>query len=348
MSGGPIRVAVVGLGGIADAHLRKLRWIDGAQVVGVCDLSATLTDAVADRFGVAGAYTDADRMLAETRPHAVHVLTPPQSHLQLTSAALAAGAHVLVEKPAAMNPGDYATLREAARSADRHLVEDLNYRFQKVTLEALDAVRTGAIGRPVTLEAAMNVGLASGAYTDPDAPHFAHRLPGGALFNFVSHPASIVAAFLGPHDGVRVARRRLGAASLSDDELTALVTAGGASATITVTSHAQPSSFPVAIRGTEGALAFDVFTQRLRISTRSGRLGRIADDLGAGVTAIRGAVAGAGRAFGGRNDYVEGLGTLLERFYDSLRTGGPPPLDPAEMDASNALVFALVDEANAL
>jgi predicted dehydrogenase len=255
---------------------------------------------------------------------------------------------VLVEKPVAVTPDAYAGLRDAARAAGRHLVEDLNYRFQRVTLQALEAVRSGAIGRPVALEAAMSVGLASGAYTDPDAPHFAHRLPGGALFNFVSHPASIVAAFLGAHDGVRVARRRLGAASLGDDELTALVTAGGASATITVTSHAQPSSFPVAIRGTEGALAFDVFTQRLRISRRSGRLGRIADDVAGGAAAIGQALAGAGRAFGGRNDYVEGLGTLLDRFYDSLRTGGPPPLDPAEMDASNALVFALVDEANAL
>jgi predicted dehydrogenase len=348
MSGEPIRVAVVGLGGIADAHLRKLRWIEDAHVVGVCDLSASLTEAVADRFGVAGAYTDAERMLAETRPHAVHVLTPPQSHPPLASAALASGAHVLVEKPVAVAPDAYAGLREASRAAGRHLVEDLNYRFQRVTLQALEAVRSGAIGRPVALEAAMSVGLASGAYTDPDAPHFAHRLPGGALFNFVSHPASIVAAFLGAHDGVRVARRRLGAASLGDDELTALVTAGGASATITVTSHAQPSSFPVAIRGTEGALAFDVFTQRLRISRRSGRLGRIADDVAGGAAAIGQALAGAGRAFGGRNDYVEGLGTLLDRFYDSLRTGGPPPLDPAEMDASNALVFALVDEANAL
>ena len=148
MSGEPIRVNVVGLGGIADAHLRKLRWIEDVHLVGVCDLSASLTEAVADRFGVAGAFTDTDRMLAETRPHAVHVLTPPQSHPQLASAALASGAHVLVEKPVAVTPEAYAGLREASRAAGRHLVEDLNYRFQRVTLQALEAVRSGAIGRP--------------------------------------------------------------------------------------------------------------------------------------------------------------------------------------------------------
>ena len=142
----PVRVVLIGLGGIADAHLRKLRWIDGVEVVGVCDLSATLAGAVAERFGIPIAGTDAERMIAELGPAVVHSSRRPPRHRRLTERALAAGAHVFIEKPMATSPDDYAAMRAAARAADRLLVEDFNYRFQRVTLRALELLRAGAIG----------------------------------------------------------------------------------------------------------------------------------------------------------------------------------------------------------
>jgi predicted dehydrogenase len=344
------RVALIGLGGIADAHLRKLRWIDGAEVVGVCDLSASLAEAIGERFGVPFASDDAERMIAELRPDVVHILTPPSTHRRLVTLALDASAHVFVEKPMAVSGEEYEAMRDAALSAGRLLVEDFNYRFQRVTRQALELVRGGGIGEPVMVDAAMNVGLAepNGPYADTDVPHFAHTLPGGALFNFASHPASIVTAILGPHAGVRAWRRRLEPAGLSDDELRALVDMGRASATITVTSHAKPSSFTIAVRGTEGFLEADIFSQRLFAATRGGRIGRLADQARHGGSHIAGALASAGRFATGRFDYVEGLGTLLEDFYAAVRGAGPPPLSTADMDATNRLLFALFEEGNQL
>ena len=341
-----LRVVLIGLGGIADAHLRKLRWIDDVEVAGVCDLSPALASAVAERFGVAHAGADAERMLADLEPDAVHVLTPPSAHRRLVELALGAGAHVFVEKPIAVSREDYAAMRAAAVAAGRLMVEDFNYRFQRVTLRALDLLDAGAVGRPVTVDAAMNVGLAdpSGPYADTDIPHFAHRLPGGALFNFASHPASIVTAILGRHDSVRAWRRRLEPGALSDDELRALAGAGDACAAITVTSHAQPPGFAVAVRGTQGALELDVFTGRLHVAAGAGRVGRLVDELRLGTGSLGHAFAGAARAATGRNDYVEGLGTLLERFYSAVRGEGPPPVTLEEMDAANALLFDLFEE----
>jgi predicted dehydrogenase len=345
-----LSVVLIGLGGIADAHLRKLRWIEGVQVCGVCDLSATLAAAVGERFGIPHAGADAERMITDLRPDAVHVLTPPSSHRRLTEIALSAGAHVFVEKPIAQSREDYAAMRGAAEAAGRLLVEDFNYRFQRVTLRALDLIGSGAVGRPVAVDAAMSVGLAdrSGPYGDVDVPHFAHRLPGGALFNFASHPASIVTSILGPHDGVRAWRRRLEPGGLSDDELRALASAGAACATIAVTSHARPPAFSVSVRGTEGSLEFDVYGQRLQVATRSGRVGRLVDDLRAGTGRVMDALAGAGRTATGRNDYVEGLGTLLERFYAAIRGTAPAPVTLADMDATNALLFDLFDAGHRL
>jgi len=342
------RVALIGLGGIADAHLRKLRWMEGVEVAGVCDLSASLAEAVAERFGVPLATTDAERLIRETRPDAVHVLTPPGPHRALTELALRAGAHVLVEKPIATSWEDYVAMRDGARAAGRLLVEDFNYRFQRSALHALDLVRGGAIGDPVNLDVAMNVGLSGGAYADPVVRHFAHALPGGALFNFASHPASIVAAVLGPHDAVRARLHRLEPDGQSDDELRAVVAAGDASATLTLTSHAQPSCFVATVRGTRGFLELDLWGQRVHVAARSGRVGRLLDDLGAGGSRLGAVLAAAGRLATARNEYVEGLGTLLERFYAAVRGEAPTPLPIAEMDAANRLLHDLFAEENRL
>ena len=342
--------ALIGLGGIADEHLAKLRWMPDVEVVAVCDLSMTLARAVAERFEVGGAYDDAQRMLEEKRPDAVHILTPPGPHHRLALTALDAGAHVLVEKPIATSWTEYAEMRDAARAADRMLVENYNYRFMRAVLKGLEARRSGAIGEPVALDVSMTVGVGSGSgpYADRDLPHFAHDLPGGALFNFASHPASMVAAFLGAPDEVCARRRRVGSASLSDDELRAVVGVGGASATVTLTSHAQPSSFTLDLRGTEGRLEVDVFNQRVFVSRADGRIGRLLDAARLGANQLQGAGAMALRVATARHDYFEGLRTLLERFYAAVNGTGPPPVPVAEMDAANHLVAALFDPGNQL
>ena len=70
------------------------------EVVGVCDLSRAMAESAAERFGVPRWSTDSPAMLEESRPDVVHVTTPPTSHYPLAMAALDAGAHVILEKPA--------------------------------------------------------------------------------------------------------------------------------------------------------------------------------------------------------------------------------------------------------
>jgi predicted dehydrogenase len=342
--------ALIGLGGIADEHLAKLRWMRGVEVVAVCDLSMTLAGAIADRFEVGAAYDDPRRMLDEKRPDAVHILTPPGPHRELALMALEAGAHVLVEKPIATGWSEYVEMRDAAAAAGRMLVENYNYRFMRAVLKGLEARRAGAIGEPVALDVTMTVGVGTkgGPYADRDLPHFAHALPGGALFNFASHPASMIAAFLGAPDEVRARRRRVGPSSLSDDELRAVVGVDGACATLTLTSHAQPSSFTLALRGTEGQLEVDVINQRVYVGRAGGRIGRLIDAARLGANHLQGAGAMAMRVATARHDYFEGLRTLLDRFYAAVGGQGPPPVPVAEMDAANRLVSALFAPENQL
>lgn len=344
-----IRTAIVGLGGIASAHLRKLEWMPEVRIVAVCDRADSLADAVAERHGVGPVFTDAEEMLAQVQADVVHVLTPPQSHRDIVLAALAHGAHVFVEKPISTCWADYVEMRNAAAAAGRLLVENYNYRFVDVVLEAIARQRDGAVGETVTVDVSMTVGLAEpGAYTDRMRRHFGHDLPGGALFNFASHPASFVAALMSGFDAVGVWRGRLGSDALSDDELRAVVGRERCAATITLTSRARPSSFTVMVRGTDGVLEVDVYNRRLFHSPAGPGVQRLTEGFRHGFNELSGAASLAARYATARHDYFVGLGTLLQEFYGAVAGRRPTPVAASEMDTTNALLHALFDPENAI
>lgn len=109
-------VGVVGLGQ-GQSHLRAFQLLDGARVVAVCDLDATLAERVARERDIPRHYTHFEQLLADRDVHLVVIATPDHLHGQQAIAALEAGKHVLSEIPMAL------TIDECARIvalADRH------------------------------------------------------------------------------------------------------------------------------------------------------------------------------------------------------------------------------------
>ena len=116
-----IGIGIIGCGKASQAlHLHALMQIPGqARVVALCDPSATVASAVAARHGIPRWTTDQAALLADPRIDAVLVCNPNQFHIASATQALAAGKHVLVEKPAAMSLPDLDMLAAAGRSANR-------------------------------------------------------------------------------------------------------------------------------------------------------------------------------------------------------------------------------------
>jgi predicted dehydrogenase len=97
----PVRLALVGCGRIAQvAHLPAVEKAEGVELVAVSDPSGAVARSVARRRGVA-AYTDQGSVWADASVEAVIVAAPDRLHHRLATEALAAGRHVLVEKPLA-------------------------------------------------------------------------------------------------------------------------------------------------------------------------------------------------------------------------------------------------------
>lgn len=337
-----VRTAIVGLGTISFEHLAKLRQRRGVEVVGLCDLHQTLARAVSERFGAGAPYTDFTRMLADTRPDVVHVLTPPQAHHPLTIEALQAGAHVFVEKPIAPTWEEYVEMRDLARERELLLCENYNCRYEPGMLQALEVWRSGRIGDTVNVDVSYGgVMGANGPYADRDTVHFAHGLPGGALHNFITHPVSMALPFMDGCTTAIAVRRRLDRAYASDDELRALLSSERTCATVTVSRHALPAHLELRVQGTRGSLGVDLYTGQMSVRAEGSVIARGVRD---GVDGLRAGATMSLRKLTGRHDDYAGLGILLDRFYDAAAGAGPPPVTEAEMDAVNGVIRDVFSE----
>src|SRR6476620_434442 len=104
-----IGAAVIGTGFIGTVHVEALRKI-GVQVRGVLGSTPERGAARADALGVGHAYASLDEILADPTVDVVHVTSPNHLHVPQASAILAAGRHVVCEKPLAMTAAESAGL----------------------------------------------------------------------------------------------------------------------------------------------------------------------------------------------------------------------------------------------
>lgn len=126
------RVAVVGLGNAGyTLHLPALSSIPAAQVVGAYDVDQERRVRAAERFG-APVFDSFEDMLARATPDVVIVGTPPDSHADYALRSLAAGAHVICEKPFVSSLEEADRVIDAARAAGRRVA--LNHEFREMPI----------------------------------------------------------------------------------------------------------------------------------------------------------------------------------------------------------------------
>ena len=143
-----LRVAFIGVGMIANAHIRALNKMDDVEIVGAADIDKNALKGKQDEFGYGDdmLFTDSSKMLKAVKPDAVNVCTPNGVHVKNTIDALRAGAHVIVEKPMAMNSRECKRMIEAAKKARKKLVIGFQYRYEPRTQFLKQAADRGTFG----------------------------------------------------------------------------------------------------------------------------------------------------------------------------------------------------------
>ena len=154
----PLRIGVVGAGAIAQvAHLVVLAKLDGVETVGLCDSDLAKARSIAARLGIAEVHDDIEDLLSSAQPDVVVVCTPNHLHDVHVVTALAAGAHVLCERPLATTTEGLERVRAAQERTDRIVMVGMNHRFRNDVQAARQFMGGGELG--------MLTGIRAGWYT---------------------------------------------------------------------------------------------------------------------------------------------------------------------------------------
>ncbi len=150
MTSGAPGIGVLGGGFMARVHSRAARSA-GARLVAVSASSAESSRRAASSLGFERAAASLKELLADPEVEVVHVCTPNAQHAEQAAAVLAAGKHVVCEKPLATTPADAERLVAAAGSAGRVAAVPFVYRFYPLVREARARFAAGAPGRISTI-----------------------------------------------------------------------------------------------------------------------------------------------------------------------------------------------------
>ena len=142
---------LIGCGEISVQTAKAIAQCTNAEIVVVQDVNEEMARDLADKYGVPWVLTW-DELLSRREIDAIYVATPHYLHKPAVLAALAAGKHVLVEKPIATTLADADTMIDAAKKAGLALSVCFTSRYTDRVLKARDLVSGGAVGKIVGID----------------------------------------------------------------------------------------------------------------------------------------------------------------------------------------------------
>lgn len=141
-----MKVGIVGASFARAAYLPALKHVPGAEVVAIASSRLSSAQGAATEFGVGAAYDDWQEMLDRHQLDLVLIATPTDLHAPITLAALEKGAHVLCEKPTAMDAGEAAAMLDKAEAFGRLHMIDHELRFNPNRAKVAEMIANGDLG----------------------------------------------------------------------------------------------------------------------------------------------------------------------------------------------------------
>jgi predicted dehydrogenase len=250
----PVGIAIVGAGLMGASHAATAAMCRSVRLVGVHATATEQADAVASRHGCER-FESLDGLLADERVEAIVVATPTDTHVDVAALALAAGRHVLVEKPVTRTLEDALRLRALARGAERVLGVGHVIRYFPEYRELGASIERGDIGTPAVATFGRRCQQPDWA---PDHWHTDMARSGGVAVDMLVHDVDLVRWYFG--EPTEVYARVVGSdrhAGL-DYALATLTVPGGPICHLHA-SWAEPDGFSQSaeVCGTDGMLSYD-------------------------------------------------------------------------------------------
>lgn len=252
-----IRFATLGTSAITDRFIDAARRVEGVEIAAAVSREHHRARAFADRHGIPGSGDDFTALASEGRIDAVYIGSPNGAHAHQAREAIAAGLHVLLEKPATPTADEFAELLAAAAERGVIVFEGMRNVYDPGFARMRELLaRIGTVRR-----ASFSLCQRSARYDlvlQGETPNiFDPALAGGALWDLGVYPLSAAIALFGAPDAVTGATVTI--ATGADGAGTALLLYPGFVADIGF-SKITASSRPSEIQGELGTLTIDRIT----------------------------------------------------------------------------------------
>jgi predicted dehydrogenase len=278
LRGGPIlRWGILAPGGIATSWVKAVHAHTDQKVVAVASRSLARAQAFATANGIERAYGDYEQLVADPGVDVVYIAAPHSEHLRLGLMAIAAGKHVLVEKPIALNSAEARQLIDAAHAAGVFAMEALWSRFLPQASVIAQLLERGVLGEVKSVSADFGARFTY----NPEGRWFNPELGGGAMLDIGIYPVWFSHFVLGAPEKV-TARGTLAPTGVDAQSAIILEYASNAQAVVTMSMWAN-SAQDASIVGTDARIEVPghFFTPgALRLVDTSGETLSWSDDSG--------------------------------------------------------------------
>jgi len=191
----PIRIGIIGCGGISRAHARGYQNLtDLFQVTATCDVVESNAIERGQQLGAKNIYTDYKKMLKEADIDAVDICLPHDIHAEVAISALESGKHVIVEKPIATTLAEADDMVSTANKTGLTLMVALNERYDPVHQHIKKMIDNGTLGKLlcIRIDHNQNVIMPEGHWI-----RSRQRLGGGVLIGSGIHRVDLLRWFGG-------------------------------------------------------------------------------------------------------------------------------------------------------
>jgi predicted dehydrogenase len=352
-----IKVAIVGCGKQADAHAAPIQEIPNCELVAACDRDELMAKQLHERFRVREYFSDVRKMLDNTRPHIVHITTPPQSHLELGKLCLDAGCHVFFEKPFTLNSGQASELLNLATEKQLKITVGHNNQFNHVSRRMRELIKQGYLGgAPVHIESVWCYDLTDKIFAKAllgDKNHWVRQLPGKLLHNIISHGISRIAEFL-KTDSPRVVTHGFYSPFLMSnneteimDELRVIISDNeNTTAYFTFSSQIYPRIQKFRVYGSKNSLVIDDMQQTLiKMSNNyTYYLNHVIPSVLYAKQYVSNAVHNVGKFIKRDFHFESGRKFLIESFYRSVQEDAPLPISYREILLTSKIMDSIFEQ----
>lgn len=264
-----VRIGMIGTSWWMDlAHLPMFNADSRVEMAAICGRNRERAQEMADKYGVKRVFTDYRKMIDEGELDAIVISSPDDLHLEMTTAAIEAGLHVLCEKPLALNTADARTMYEMAEARGVRHMTFFTWRWMPQIRYMRQLVEEGAVGRLYHCHFRFLMGSALG--TDYQW-RFDRKRANGVIGDSGSHMFDLARYMVGDISEVsarlatNVQRQGLNGQPLdpaSDSAMALVEFEGGASGTVQVSMVARVDDTfleqQVALYGEAGSLISDL------------------------------------------------------------------------------------------